>query len=168
MSEPLENVIVRLLAGQGWTVTTAESCTGGLLIGRLINCPGASSVVNEAYVTYSNEAKSRLAGVSPLTLEEHGAVSAETAAEMAAGAARAAGAEAAMSTTGIAGPGGAVPAHDGVPAKPVGLVYFGFYLDGEVRTLRRVFDGSRQEVRGQAVQTALEGMAEFLREKFEK
>ena len=110
---------------KGFHITTAESCTGGMIAGTLVNVAGASEVLNEGYVTYSNEAKERLVRVSHQTLEQFGAVSEQTAREMAEGAARAAKAEAALSATGIAGPGG------GTVEKPVGLVYIGCYLNGK-------------------------------------
>ena len=112
----LEEEIVKKLLEKQYTVTTAESCTGGLLAGRILNVPGASSVYNEGHITYSNEAKERLLGVSHETLVRYGAVSRQTAEEMARGAARAAKAEIGLSTTGIAGPGG------GTKEKPVGLI----------------------------------------------
>ena len=102
----LEEKVVELLAERHYTVTTAESCTGGMIAGTIVNAAGASEVLNEGYITYSNEAKERLVGVSHETLERFGAVSEQTAREMAEGAARAAGADAALSATGIAGPGG--------------------------------------------------------------
>ena len=121
----LEEVVVDLLAERKLHVTTAESCTGGLIAGTLVNVAGASDVLNEGYVTYSNEAKERLIHVSHETLETYGAVSEQTAHEMAEGAAKAANADAALSATGIAGPGG------GTEEKPVGLVYIGCYLNGK-------------------------------------
>ena len=93
----LEERVVELLAEHKMTVTTAESCTGGLIAATLVNVPGASDVLNEGYITYSNEAKIRLVNVSPETLERYGAVSSQTAKEMANGAAKAAKAEAALS-----------------------------------------------------------------------
>lgn len=101
-----EEKLVRLLAKKQMTITTAESCTGGLIAGTIVNVAGASDVLNEGYVTYSNEAKQRLVHVKAETLERFGAVSEETAREMAAGAAKAAGSDVAISATGIAGPGG--------------------------------------------------------------
>ena len=100
----LEERVVEVLARRHMTVTAAESCTGGLIAGTLVNAAGASEVLNEGYVTYSNEAKERLVGVRHDTLAVYGAVSAQTAEEMACGAAKAAGADAALSATGIAGP----------------------------------------------------------------
>ena len=106
----LEETVTELLSEKHLHVTTAESCTGGLISGTLVNAAGASAVLNEGYVTYSNEAKERLLGVSHETLETYGAVSEQTAKEMAEGAAKAAGAEAALSATGIAGPSGGTEA----------------------------------------------------------
>ena len=145
----LEEQVVELLAERKLTVTTAESCTGGLIAGTLVNAAGASDVLNEGYVTYSNEAKERLVGVRRETLENFGAVSKETAREMAEGAAKAAGADAALSATGIAGPGG------GTPEKPVGLVYIGCFLDGTTTVRECRFSGNRQENRTDTVRTAL-------------
>lgn len=145
----LEERIIALLKQAGFTATTAESCTGGLLAGRLLNAAGASEVYKEGYITYSNEAKEKLLGVSQKTLADNGAVSEQTALEMVQGAARQAGAQAALATTGIAGPGG------GTPEKPVGLVYIGCYVNGVTVVEEHVFAGERAQVRSQAVEAAL-------------
>ena len=155
-AKTLEEEVVELLARKHLTVTTAESCTGGLIAGTLINAAGASDVLNEGYVTYSNEAKERLVHVSHETLERYGAVSAQTAQEMAEGAARAAGADAAVSATGIAGPGG------GSVEKPVGLVYIGCSLNGRTVVKECRFNGSRMENRLRTVETALTMLREQL------
>ena len=155
-AKTLEEEVVELLARKHLTVTTAESCTGGLIAGTLINAAGASDVLNEGYVTYSNEAKERLVHVSHETLERFGAVSARTAREMAEGAARAAGADAALSATGIAGPGG------GTVDKPVGLVYIGCFLNGRTVVKECRFNGSRMENRLRTVETALTMLKEQL------
>ena len=152
----LEETIVELLKEKGKTVTTAESCTGGLVAGRLLNVPGASSVYMEGYITYSNEAKEKLLGVSHSTLEQCGAVSKETACEMAEGAAKAAGADLAISVTGIAGPDG------GTKEKPVGLVYVGCYADGEARAYEFHFTGNRAKNRESTVAKALTILREAL------
>ena len=154
----LEDVVVHMLADQKMTVTTAESCTGGLLAGRLLNVSGASDVYKEGYVTYANESKEHLLGVKHETLETYGAVSEQTAAEMAIGAARAAGADAALGVTGIAGPGG------GTPEKPVGLVYIGCYVKGHTEVKEFHFTGNRAKNRDYAVVRALT----FLREELVK
>lgn len=152
----LEETVVELLKEKGKTVTTAESCTGGLVAGRLLNVPGASSVYMEGYITYSNEAKEKLLGVSHSTLEQYGAVSKETACEMAEGAAKAAGADLAISVTGIAGPDG------GTKEKPVGLVYVGCYADGEARAYEFHFTGNRAKNRESTVAKALTILREAL------
>lgn len=145
----LEERIAQKLMELGYTATTAESCTGGLLAGRLLNAPGVSEVYKEGYITYSNEAKEKILHVSHDTLQVHGAVSPQTAEEMARGAAKAAGADAALSTTGIAGPGG------GTAQKPVGLVYIGCYVNGTVKAEQHLFAGERAAVRSQSVEAAL-------------
>lgn len=152
----LEEAIVELLKEKNLTLTTAESCTAGLLAGRIMNVAGASYVYNEGYITYSNDAKERLIGVKHETLEEHGAVSHETAAQMAEGAAKAANADAALSVTGIAGPGG------GTEEKPVGLVYVGCYVKGKVYTQEFRFSGNRAKNREYAVVRALTMLREKL------
>lgn len=152
----LEEAIVRLLEEQEMTVTTAESCTGGLLAGRIMNVAGASNVYREGYITYSNDAKERLLGVRRETLDKYGAVSHQTACEMAEGAAKAAGADAALSVTGIAGPGG------GTREKPVGLVYVGCYVKGHVTASEFHFTGNRDKNREFAVARALTLLREEL------
>jgi nicotinamide-nucleotide amidase len=135
---------------RGWHIATAESCTGGLVAAALTAIPGSSDVVERGFVTYSNEAKSTLLGVSSETLAVHGAVSAETAAAMAQGAVAHAPVDLAISVIGIAGPGGATP------SKPVGLVFFGLRRrNGLCRTERHVFPGDRSAVRQAALEEAL-------------
>ena len=152
----LEEAVVNLLKGKNLTVTTAESCTGGLLAGRIMNVPGASAVYREGYITYANEAKEKLLGVCHETLETVGAVSKETAAQMAEGAARQAGAQTALSVTGIAGPDG------GTPEKPVGLVYIGCHVAGRTRVEEFRFTGNRAKNRDYAVVRALTLLREEL------
>jgi nicotinamide-nucleotide amidase len=136
---------------RGWRLATAESCTGGLVAAALTAIPGASDVVERGFVTYSNKAKLELLGVPQDTIAQHGAISAEIAAAMARGAVARAGVDLAVSTTGIAGPGG------GTPQKPVGLAYLGIATrDGGARVERRVFPGDRDEVRRAAMVEALE------------
>ena len=154
--ETLEDAVVALLEKQQLTVTTAESCTGGMLSGRLLNVPGASVVYNEGYITYSNEAKERLLGVKAETLAKFGAVSSQTAEEMAVGAAGRAAADAALSVTGIAGPGG------GTKEKPVGLVYIGCYVKGKVVVKEFHLTGNRAKNRDYAVVRALTMLREQL------
>ena len=143
--------VVAGAAARGIMVTVAESCTGGMVAAALTDIAGASAVLDRGFVTYSNAAKSDLLGVAESTLVAHGAVSGETAAEMAAGALTAASlCQVAVAITGIAGPGG------GTAEKPVGLVWFGLAVrGGEVITRRCQFDGDRSAIRAQAAETAM-------------
>ena len=152
----LEEDLVKMLEKRHMTLTTAESCTAGLLAGRIMNVPGASGVYREGYITYSNEAKEKLLGVRHETLQAHGAVSPETAREMAEGAAAHAEAQAALSVTGIAGPDG------GTKEKPVGLVYIGCCVGGNTRTVMCHFTGNRAKNREYAVVNALTILREEL------
>lgn len=152
----LEGAIVALLTEKKLTLTTAESCTGGLLAGRILNVSGASNVYNEGHITYSNDAKERILGVKRETLKDYGAVSPQTAYEMALGAAEVSGADAALSATGIAGPGG------GTKEKPVGLVYIGCCVKGNVRVEEFYFSGTREKNRDYAVVRALTLLREEL------
>ena len=146
----LPQVVVELLRSRGLTLALAESCTGGLLSARLTEVAGASAVLERAFVTYSNRAKTEELGVEPGLVERVGAVSEEVAAAMAAGARAAAGTDVGVGITGIAGPDG------GTSEKPVGLVYIA--LAGAAGSLvrRSLFPGSRERVRFQATQLALE------------
>lgn len=150
MQTALAEEVVKMLKDAGMTVTTVESCTGGLLSGTLVDVAGVSEVLNQAYVTYANEAKQSLVGVQKATLELFGAVSDQTAREMAEGGAKAAKADAALAVTGIAGPDG------GSEEKPVGLVYIGCFVKGNTVVQKNIFSGSRREVREQSVISALE------------
>lgn len=149
MQTALAEEVVNLLKEKKMTVTTVESCTGGLLSGTLVDVAGASDVFMQGFVTYANEAKVSLVGVKEATLETYGAVSEQTAREMAEGGARVANARACLSVTGIAGPGG------GTAEKPVGLVYIGCQVNGNTVVERNVFSGTRREVREQSVLAAL-------------
>lgn len=146
----IEVIIGELLIKNKLTVSTAESCTGGLVAARLVNYPGISEVFMEGAVTYSNEAKMNRLGVGRETLNDFGAVSSETAAEMAQGIAKTSGTSIGLSTTGIAGPGG------GTPEKPVGLVYIGLYMNGKIITRELRLAGDRQSIRNSAAEQVLE------------
>jgi nicotinamide-nucleotide amidase len=146
----LERVLVAELVARGLTVTAAESCTGGLVLAHLTRVPGVSRVLAQGLVTYSDESKQRLLGVSPETLRAHGAVSREVAEALALGAARASGADLALAVTGIAGPDG------GSAEKPVGLVWLATALHGRVEACERRFPpAERDTVRCLAARTAL-------------
>lgn len=144
------------LHGKGLVLATAESCTGGGAAAAVTDIAGSSAWFDRGFVTYSNAAKSAMLGVPEALISQHGAVSEEVAAAMAAGALAHSGAQVALSTTGIAGPGGAVP------GKPVGTVCFGWAVAGRVHTGRLVFGGDRAAVRAQAVAHALQGLLRFL------
>lgn len=149
MNYTLADAALKLLKERGETVTFAESCTGGLLAGEFVGVPGASECLMESYVTYANSAKERLLGVSPETLAGCGAVSEECAREMALGALKAAGADWAVSVTGIAGPDG------GTAEKPVGTVFVGVAHNGAAVAKRFSFRGDRQWIRTLSVVNAL-------------
>ncbi len=154
--ENLEDVIVKMLKERSLTLAVAESCTGGLLAGRIVNVPGASDVLKAGYVTYSNEAKIASVGVSPVTLETFSAVSAETAAEMAEGAAKACGADIGISTTGYAGSYVGIPGTETGNDEETGLVYIGLYYNGKTITTKNHFGNERQSIRNRAVMNALD------------
>jgi nicotinamide-nucleotide amidase len=155
--ENLESRVVGLLGSRSWTLSTAESCTGGHLANRITDVPGASAVFREGFVTYSNEAKTRLLGVPPGLLREHGAVSRPVAIAMAEGARDKAGADAALSLTGIAGPDG------GSPEKPVGTLFIALALKGEASTVCQAHRFVRD--RGTFKQLASQAALDLLRRR---
>ena len=156
----LEMSVVNLLEKNELTISTAESCTGGLLAGRLINVPGVSDVYKEGFITYTNKAKRKTLGVNKSTLKKYGAVSEQTAKEMAVGAALAADTDISISVTGIAGPDG------GTNEKPVGLVYVGVCIKDIVHVEEFRFSGDRANVREQTVISALGLLRKCIMEHF--
>jgi nicotinamide-nucleotide amidase len=146
---PLEHVVGDLLREYRMTIATAESCTGGLLASRLTDVPGSSDYVDRGVVCYSNRAKTDLAGVAEALIAEHGAVSEPVALAMAEGIRSRAGTNVGVGITGIAGPGG------GTPEKPVGTVAIAVAVDEETRVRTFQFLGSREMVKFQAAQSAL-------------
>ncbi|MDO4556065.1 MAG: competence/damage-inducible protein A [Lachnospiraceae bacterium] len=159
--ETLEESIVKLLKKHDLTLATAESCTGGLLAGRLVNVPGVSDVFQQGFVTYSNKAKRKLLDVSKSTLKKYGAVSKQTAKEMAAGAAILTGADVAVSITGLAGPDGATK------EKPVGMVCMSCYIKEKNFTKEYNFTGNRQKIRENSVVYALSLLRHSILENYE-
>ncbi|WP_373897278.1 competence/damage-inducible protein A [Haloimpatiens sp. FM7315] len=145
----IEDETAKLLIKNNLTIAVAESCTGGLLAGKLINYPGISSVFMDGVVSYSNESKMKRLGVKEETLDKYGAVSKEVAMEMAEGVSKTMETKVGISTTGIAGPTG------GSPEKPVGLVYVGLYIEGKTSYIRLNLNGNRQKVRDLAVNKAI-------------
>mgnify|MGYP002975353104 CR=1 FL=1 len=168
MNKSIEE-IVEFLIDKKLTITTAESCTGGLIASAIVDIPGVSeifhegyvtsSVYMEGYITYSNEAKERLLGVASETISDYGVVSRQTAAEMAAGAAKTAHTTIALSSTGVAGPDGGTKEH------PVGDVYLGCCYNGSVMTQHMLGCGSRTEIRQQAVAAAFSLLEKMLTEE---
>ena len=145
----LEQAVVDLLLNRQLTVCTIESCTGGMLAARLINVPGVSETFRAGFITYSNKAKRKVAGVKKKTLRKYGAVSPQTAGEMARGAAKTSHADVTVSVTGIAGPDG------GSREKPVGLVYIGCHIGDRTTVQEYRFVGNRGKIRESAVSAAL-------------
>lgn len=144
------------LVQKHWQITTAESCTGGLIASALTEVPGSSLWFEQGIVSYSNAVKMRLLHVKEATLEQYGAVSEEVAKEMALGAKALTQAQIALSVTGIAGPGG------GTKDKPVGTVCFAFALDDNLLSMTQYFDGDRQAIRLSSVQFALDTLLKHL------
>lgn len=158
----LEKAVADLLTANRLSIVTVESCTGGLLAARLINVPGISEVFKAGLVTYANKAKRRLAGVKKSTLDKYGAVSEQTAREMAKGAALLHKADVAVSITGIAGPDG------GTEKKPVGLVYIACCVCGTVTVKEFHFSGNRSKIRESSVSYALSLMRECILQYYSK
>ncbi|MBR2784290.1 MAG: CinA family protein [Firmicutes bacterium] len=148
--------LIAELNRRGLTIAVAESCSGGMVASALTDVPGSSEVFGWGLVTYSNEAKMRLLDVDADTLAEHGAVSSQVAGEMVQGMLKLSGADVALATTGIAGPGG------GTEEKPVGTVYIGCGSAHHIRIKRCRFHGDRGSVRRQTVRQALEMLEHYL------
>jgi nicotinamide-nucleotide amidase len=155
------NLMADLFQKKGWMLTTAESCTGGMISAACTDLAGSSHWFERGFVSYSNDAKTELLGVDAALIAQHGAVSEAVARAMAAGAISHSKAQVAVAVTGVAGPTG------GTRAKPVGTVWFGFALPGSPRQLLsevRRFDGDRAAVRRATMQHALQRLVELLRE----
>lgn len=154
--ESLAECVGRLLLEKDVTIATAESCTGGLLAGKLTGLAGISKVFIGGGVTYANEAKMKMLGVKKQTLEKYGAVSKQTAEEMARGIAQYYNTDIGIGITGIAGPGGASS------EKPVGLVYIGICFKGECEVIKNIHNGNRERVRARSVSEALNLIRRYL------
>ena len=154
----LEETVVNLLKEKELTLTTAESCTGGMLGARLTNVPGVSDVYKQGFITYSNRAKRKMLDVKKNTLKDYGAVSDKTAKEMAKNGAFITGSDVCVSITGIAGPGG------GTPEKPVGLVYIACCYHDNITVNEYHFKGEREKVRENTVVRALTLLRECILE----
>ena len=159
-NETLEDVVVDMLSKHHYTIAAAESCTAGMFTARLVNVAGASDVLNESFITYANEAKMKYLGVKEETLNTVGAVSEDTARQMAEGVARQAGSNVGVGITGLAGPGGETP------EKKAGLVYIGVSVNGKTKVNKYQLNGNRQKVRETAVCRALTMVRHALVEEF--
>jgi nicotinamide-nucleotide amidase len=159
--EELSSALVTELLGAGKSISTAESCTGGWIAKSITDVAGSSACFAYGIVSYSNGAKESLLAVNPATLQQHGAVSEQTVAEMAEGCMNLSGADFSIAVSGIAGPDG------GSDDKPVGTVWFGWAVrhNGKITCTAdmRRFDGDRHQVRSQTVITVLQGLRERLR-----
>ena len=153
----LEEKVVARLIEKGYHIAFAESCTGGLCCGTLVNVANASKVLDVSFTTYANEAKMQFLGVNEATIKDNGVVSEAVAAEMAAGVAKTANSEVGVGITGVAGPTG------GTQAKPVGMVCFGFYINGKVETFTKTFgEIGRNAVRKASVDYVFQTLLELL------
>lgn len=151
-TDRLEKKVVELIKKLGMNISTAESCTGGMIASRLIDVPGVSEIFKEGIVSYSNDTKMKRLGVKKETLEKYGAVSKETAKEMVMGL----DSDIAIATTGIAGPDG------GTPEKPVGLVYIGIRVKNDIYVEKKFFNGDRMKIRERAVSQSLFSLIKIL------
>lgn len=153
----IQEDVVKQLIAKGYHISFAESCTGGLAAAQLVSVADASKVLAVSFVTYANEAKTKYLGVQEATIETYGVVSEEVAYQMAEGVAKEAGSEIGVGITGVAGPSG------GTEQKPVGMVCFGFYINGEVYTDTQLFGNpGRNEVRRNSVEHVYKRLLEFL------
>ena len=152
----MQNTLNDLLISKSFTISVAESCTGGLIGHLITSIPGSSAYFMGGVISYSNQAKSDLLGVSPDTLGQYGAVSDQTAKEMAMGVKERFKSGIGLSVSGIAGPDG------GSIEKPVGTVFMGFVFDNEPLAIKYLFKGKRAEVKQQTAETALENIKRYL------
>lgn len=149
--------LVSLLQKKQLHISCAESCTGGMLASSIVEVPAASSVFDMSFVTYSNEAKVQLLNVKQETIDEYGVVSEEVAGQMASGCARVANSDIGVGISGIAGPTGATP------GKPIGMVCFGFYINGKILTTTKQFGHiGRTNVRTESVRYVIDFLLEEL------
>lgn len=153
----LEEQVVDKLLEKEYRISFAESCTGGLCCGTLVNVTNASKVLDVSFVTYANEAKIEFLGVNPDTILSNGVVSEEVAYEMAQGVAKTAKSQVGIGITGVAGPGG------GTEKKPIGMVCFGFCINGETKTFTKQFgEIGRNQVRKSSVEFVLQTLLDLL------
>ena len=159
MSTALVTELAAALLARGAQLATAESCTGGLIAGACTDIAGSSDWFERGFVSYSNQAKTGMLGVDPALIATHGAVSEAVALAMAQGAVQHSRAQCSLAVTGVAGPGG------GSADKPVGMVWFGWCVDGQADAQCVRFEGDRAAVRGATVEHALQGLLRRLRQE---
>lgn len=152
----MENSLMNILKERSLTISVAESCTGGLIGHIITGTPGSSAYFMGGIISYSNQAKSDLLGVSPDTLDKYGAVSDQAAREMAKGIRERFKSDIGLSVTGIAGPDG------GTQEKPVGTVFMGFAAAEKLFSVKYLFKGNRQEIKQKTAETALENLKRYL------
>lgn len=153
----LEEKVVNKLIEKGYHISFAESCTGGLCCGTIVNVSNASKVLDQSFVTYANDSKINLLGVNADTINQYGVVSQQVAGEMASGVANVSKSDVGVGITGVAGPTG------GTAKKPVGMVCFGFSINGNVKTYTMQFgDIGRNNVRSKSVEFVLETLLDLL------
>jgi len=157
MSETLVTELAAALLSHGAQMATAESCTGGLIAGACTDIAGSSHWFERGFVSYSNQAKTEMLGVDAALIQAHGAVSEAVALAMARGAVQHSSAQCSLAVTGVAGPGG------GSADKPVGLVWFGWCVEGKADAECMRFEGDRAAVREATVEHALQGLLRRLR-----
>ncbi|MBN2504040.1 MAG: CinA family protein [Bacilli bacterium] len=158
-NKQLETGFFEIVSKNKLSVSTAESVTGGMIASRILNQPGASAILEEAYIVYSDEAKRRILGVEAKTLDNHGAVSEATAKSMVEGLAERSKSKILIVTTGFAGPTG------GTDTDPVGTVYFGIHVDKDAVVLQKKFSGNRNAIRKQASAYVLSWIIDHLQRK---
>ena len=158
INQTLEADFFELLSKHHWTVSTAESVTGGLIASRILDHAGASAILKEGYIVYSLDRKIKILGVDEAILNTYGVVSLETAQDMADRLAQKTGADIAIASTGIAGPSG------GTPETPIGTVCFGYVIGGNRKAVRKQFYGNRNEIRKQAAAFAIGYVIRHLQE----
>ncbi|MBN1907598.1 MAG: CinA family protein [Deltaproteobacteria bacterium] len=152
----MEDIIGKLLIQKSLTIAVAESCTGGLIGHMITSVPGSSAYFMGGIISYSNQAKSDLLSVSSDTLKQYGAVSHETAREMAKGVRERFNTDIGLSVTGVAGPDG------GTKEKPVGTVFMGLAFDNKILSIKYLFRGTREEIKQLTAEAALENIRRYL------
>lgn len=156
MDKNIAKELVLSLTKKGKKIASAESCTGGLFAKLITDVPGSSAVLDESYVTYANEAKTKILGVKKETLEKYGAVSKETVYEMVSGLYKISKSDVCVVFSGIAGPDG------GTEKKPVGTVFSALFINGEITTYKSIFNGTRDEIRHSACFEMMERIISML------